>query len=418
MVGVYSFLLLLTIFYCLFCSVLFLFIHDQTKEYRAFAFVNSCITLLLSCCSFFINAGNYNDMTRIAQEINISQTSGINYLYTLYSSSPLSALLFSVGVLLGDYRFVPVISTFLYYSIMFKILYALCKRYKCSPMTALFGSTILFWSVSFFWIALNVRMWVALPLSISGILLLEMPKTGVRKKRLYIFLGFVLCLAGILAHAGILPMIMIYAITKIFIQADFKFQAAILLLYSFSIDKIASTLSNSSNTFLSYLGSKLTVYFGLEGQQSSWDMQQGRLAWLYIIVAICLSSFLLFVDLRQVKNIRNSELPKIYTRFLFGMLMFLCGSFQSYTMASRYAAFVYILSIPLLIKILDGYFQRKGTTCWREAPSSTLILRHCSFIVSSLVLVFLVYTAGNFPSPERYTFDFSGNGTLISSELT
>lgn len=367
--------------------ILCLSFPDRRKNWFVSDIFNSLFVIFLIYTTFHVSTTQpYTDMVRMNQDIDLAHSEGVQYLFKIYSTVPLSALLLSVGVYAGTAVAVQALSVLIFYSAFFVSLGFLKRYVKADPAVVLLFSVLILLTVNYTGVSFNLRFWPAAALTVLGITLIETH----REKQIYGIIAFILFVISLLMHFGVLALLLVYGL--VWISRDVSFTPALLFLlfYSPILIHFIPLLVSSGNSYISMIGSKSQDYFGLsDDYDSSYDATRPISWWLFVYIIIVLFFLIYFV---YRKTVKTKLLSQNFDRLMQGMAAFLLSSVASYTTAARFAIIASMLCAPMFLLSLENYFSPTSffTNYSSQLYKEKRILRHILFLVTCITIALLM----------------------------
>jgi hypothetical protein len=352
MISLSLFWLILSVSYFIIGTAAVLFSSSQKNVHCSMDIVNFLLTCVLAWASFYLTFSEnlYADIIRISNEIRDGKLYGLSYLFKLYGGNPLDALLYYSGVVLGDTRFVSVISVFLTFGLLFASIGLFSRRNNISGQAELLATFMLMNANNFVSSAFNIRFNLATAVLIFALELGEWVQNSI--------FPVALAITGVLIHNGTLPLFLIYLAAKYLKGKSFYALMVPVLFFGGFVGAVFPLLQRSGVPFLSALAEKGISYF-IEGAEFDESQSTGqwifRLCWLIFICSLALMAM-------PNKSYVNESRSEKY--FFIGLIALSVGSLpMGFTAVSRYSLACVEVSIFVVMFFLNVYMNisRKGS---------------------------------------------------------
>lgn len=320
----------------------------------------------------------YTDMVRMVKDIQKARATGIDYLFNVYSSVPLSAALLAVGALSGVDRLVQGIAVFLFYGGCFLSLSLLKRRRNIEEPVVVGTVVLLLWVVDYTAVAYGLRFWAALGLLVAGVSWIE---TSGKPGRHAAF-GALLCVSSVLMHFGTAVLLAVYVASRV-IRPKKGFVALLVLavLYSPALILASPHMAASKVRFVAMLGRKGLEYFGLSPKfATSYDATRPFSWWFYmyltvifVVLVAAVNSYLRVASSRGAKHDaqargREPFEPKVGEatwRMGVASAALAVSSVFSWTMGTRYGVAGALFGAPLFMEVAGSFHPALLVPAWR-----------------------------------------------------
>ncbi|MBW3095528.1 EpsG family protein [Bifidobacterium sp. 64T4] len=333
-----------------------------SKSSNKILLIRSVVFLLaVGVIYYHVECVRYVDYDRMSNEMSLSLTKGVSYLFDTYSVNPLSAVPLVLVSRIGAFPLLKSVSACVYYGVLLYVARKL--REKCGAFGSILSALFFLCTVDLSYPADAIRFPIA-----SAIFALAY--IG------YFYFSFslsktiILMLISCLFHVSMWPFFIVFLCVLFFRRRLFLVVLSIVLLSYFQIVNSVSSLVASISP---ELGWKLQLYFEIGGQHYQSLISKEQILYLFFILICCI---VLFFVKKRVLNETFGQQDICYILYC----CFVFGSVQSNVIFPRYIPFIIFISIPIVAIFFEPYVN-KGY------KKKNAYIVHFAFVSFALVLV-------------------------------